>query len=104
MYDRSDEVQLKHMLVAIHYSEEWFRNLVRMAGAISASEWQREVDSLEDLIAQKGGRLRYEEAYKRFSNKRKREFDEMIDALKSQARLTIVVDNSKIFLETANAN
>jgi len=104
MYDRSDEVQLKHMLVAIHYSEEWFRNLVRMAGAISASEWQREVDSLEDLIAQKGGRLRYEEAYKRFSNKRKREFDEMIDALKSQARLTIVVDNSKIFLETANAS
>jgi hypothetical protein len=102
MYDRSDEVQLKHMLVAIHYSEEWFRNLVRMAGAISASEWQREVDSLEDLIAQKGGRLRYEEAYKRFSNKRKREFDEMIDALKSQARLSIVVENSKIFLEVAN--
>jgi hypothetical protein len=102
MYDRSDEVQLKHMLVAIHYSEEWFRNLVRMAGAISASEWQREVDSLEDLIAQKGGRIRYEEAYKRFSNKRKREFDEMIDALKSQARLSIVVDNSKIFLETAS--
>jgi len=104
MYDRSDEVQLKHMLVAIHYSEEWFRNLVRMAGAISASEWQREVDSLEDLIAQKGGRLRYEEAYKRFSNKRKREFDEMVDALKSQARLSIVVDNSKIFLEIANGN
>ena len=104
MYDRSDEVQLKHMLVAIHYSEEWFRNLVRMAGAISASEWQREVDSLEDLIAQKGGRLRYEEAYKRFSNKRKREFDEMVDALKSQARLSIVVDNSKIFLEIANGS
>jgi hypothetical protein len=104
MYDRSDEVELKHMLVAIHYSEEWFKNLVRMAGAISASEWQREVDSLEDLIAQKGGRMRYEEAYKRFSNKRKREFDEMIDALKSQARLSIVVDNSKMFLEIANGS
>ncbi len=104
MYDRSDEVELKHMLVAIHYSEEWFKNLVRMASAISASEWQREVDSLEDLITQKGGRLRYEEAYKRFSNKRKREFDEMVDALKSQARLSVVVDNSKIFLEIANGN
>ena len=102
MYDRSDEVQLKHMLVAIHYSEDWFRNLVRMASAISASEWQREVDSLEDLIAQKGGRLRYEEAYKRFSNKRKREFDEMVDALKSQARLSIIVENSKMYLEVGN--
>ena len=103
MYDRSDEVQLKHMLVAIHYSEDWFRNLVRMASAISASEWQREVDSLEDLIAQKGGRMRYEEAYKRFSNKRKREFDEMVDALKSQARLSIIVENSKMYLEVGNA-
>ena len=102
MYDRSDEVELEHMLVAIHYSEDWFKNLVRMASAISASEWQREVDSLEDLIAQKGGRLRYEEAYKRFSNKRKREFDEMIDALRSQARLNVVVDNSKIYLEVGN--
>jgi hypothetical protein len=102
MYDKSDEVQLKHILIAIHYSEDWFKNLVRMAGAISASEWQREVDSLEALVATKGGRIRYEEAYKRFGNKRKREFDEMVEALKSQGRMTLMNDHNKLFLEVAH--
>jgi hypothetical protein len=99
MYDKSEEVQLKHMLIAIHYSEDWFRNLVRMAGAISASEWQREVDMVEAVIASKGGRMRYEEVYKRFANKRKREFDEMLDALKSQGRLAATAESGKIYLE-----
>jgi hypothetical protein len=101
MYDKSDEVELKHMLVAIHYSEDWFRNLVRMAGAISASEWQREVDSLEELIVSKGGRITYHEAYKRFSGKRKREFDEMVEALKSQARISLTHENAKLYLSTS---
>ena len=99
MYDRSEQVEVKHVLVAIKYSEEWFGNLVRMAGAISASEWQRDVDNLEAVILAKGGKMRYEEAYKKFSNKRKREFDEMIDALKSQARLNVFVEANKTFLE-----
>jgi hypothetical protein len=99
MYDKSDEVELKHMLIEISYSEDWFRNLVRMAGAISASEWQREVDQVETIIAAKGGRMRYEDVYKRFANKRKREFDEMVDALKSQGRLGVSSEAGKIYLE-----
>lgn len=99
MYDRSEKVELIHVLIAIKYGEQWFKNLVRMAGAISASEWQRDVDSLEALIVQKGGRMRYEEAYKKFGDKRRREFDEMVDALSSQARARMVVDNTKKFLE-----
>ena len=99
MYDKSDEVELRHMLIAIHYSEDWFRNLVRMAGAISASEWQREVDQVETVIAAKGGRMRYEDVYKRFANKRKREFDEMLDALKSQGRLGVSSESGKMYLE-----
>jgi hypothetical protein len=99
MYDKSDEVEVKHVLIAVHYAEQWFRNLVRMAGAISASEWQREVDELEMLLSSKGGRMKYEDAYKKFGNKRKREFDEMIDALKSQARITVKVENMRTYLE-----
>jgi hypothetical protein len=101
MYDKSDMVELRHLLIAIHYSEDWFKNLVRMAGAISASEWQREVDELEALVTSKGGRMRYEEAYRRFGAKRKREFDEMVDALKSQGRMAIVNESNKMFLEVA---
>jgi hypothetical protein len=100
MYERCERVEVKHVLIAIHYSENWFSNLVRMAGAISASEWQREVDSLESLILTRGGRVRYEEAFKKFGNKKKREFDDMIDSLHSQARINIVFEGNKRFLET----
>lgn len=99
MYEKSEEVQTRHLLTAIYYSEEWFWNLTQMAGAISASEWQRDVDRLETLIMDKGGRIRYEEAYKKFNNKRKREFDEMVQALHSQARAQIVVEERKTYLE-----
>jgi hypothetical protein len=83
----------------MHYCEAWFKNLVRMAGEISASEWQRDVDSLEAVILAKGGKMRYEEAYKKFANKRKREFDEMLEALRSQARVQLVVENRATYLE-----
>ncbi len=99
MYDKSEEVKLRHLLTAIMYSEEWFWNLTQMAGAISASEWQRDVDRLETLITDKGGKIRYEDAYKKFNNKRKREFDEMVQALHSQARAQLVVEGQKTYLE-----
>lgn len=99
MYDKSDEVKLQHMLTAIHYSQEWFENLVRMASAISASEWQRDVDQLEAYVVDRGGKVRYEEAYRKFNNKKKREFDDIVEALRSQARVISVVDNRKTYLE-----
>lgn len=99
MYDKCDEVKLSHMIIAIHYSEEWFENLVRMASAISASEWQRDVDRLEAFVVDRGGRVRYEEAYRKFNNKKKREFDDMVEALNSQARIHSVVDSRKTYLE-----
>jgi hypothetical protein len=99
MYERSEKVQLRHVLISIHYTEGWYSNLVRMAGAISASEWQRDVDSLEALVLTKGSKMRYEEAYKKFGNKRKREFDEMVEALRSQARLQLVVEGRATYLE-----
>ena len=71
-----------------------------MAESISESEWQREVDELEAFVTNKGGKIRYDEAYRRFGNKRKREFDEMIESLRSQGRLRLYVESSKTFLET----
>ena len=99
MSEKSEEVTKLHMITAIYYAEQWFKNLVRMASAISASEWQRDVDRLEMAVLDKGGRIRYEEAYRKFNNKKKREFDEMVEALKSQARIDLVIDNRKTFLE-----
>ncbi len=100
MYDKSDEVQMHHVLVAIHYSENWFANLIRMAQSISESEWQRELDDLEAFVTNKGGKVRFDEVFRRFGSKRKREFDEMVESLRSQGRLRLYVDNHKTFLET----
>jgi hypothetical protein len=102
MYEKSEEVNEEHILTAIYYAEEWFWNLVQMAGAISASEWQRDVDRLETVIVDKGGKIRYEEAYKKFNNKRKREFDEMVLALTSQGRIQAVTENQKQYLEVVS--
>jgi hypothetical protein len=38
--------------------------------------------------------------FRRFGSKRKREFDEMVESLRSQGRLRLYVDNHKTFLET----
>ena len=99
MHEQKEQVELRHMLTAIYYSQDWFKNLIKMASAISASEWQRDVDKLEALVVDRGGKIRYEEAYRKFSNKRKREFDEMVQALHSQARVQVAVDNRKTYLE-----
>lgn len=99
MHEKSDEVKLSHMLTAIYYSENWFENLVKMASAISASEWQRDVDQLEAFVVDRGGKIRYEEAYRKFNHKKKREFDDIVEALRSQARVVSVVDNRKTYLE-----
>lgn len=100
MNERSEQVELIHMLIAIHYAENWFTNLVRMAASISESDWQREIDSLESFVTSKGGKVRYDEAFKRFGNKKKREFDEMLDSLRSQGRMRVYVEGSRTVLES----
>jgi len=100
MHDKSDVVENKHVLIAIKYAEGWFEALVRMANSISESEWQRELDALEAFVTNKGGKVRFDEAFRRFGSKRKREFDEMIESLRSQGRLRMYVDTNKTYLET----
>lgn len=100
MYEKVEQVEIRHVVIAIHYAEGWFTNLERMAKSISESEWQREVDELEAFVTNKGGKIRYDEAYRRFGSKRKREFDEMVESLRSQGRMRMYVETSKTFLET----
>lgn len=102
MHERSELIETRHVITSIYYAQDWFKNLIRMAKAISASEWQRDVDRLEALVSDRGGRVRYEEAYRKFSHKKKREFDEMVEALSSQARVRTAVENRKSYLEVVN--
>jgi hypothetical protein len=87
MDEKSKRIELRHMLSAIGYAGEWITNAVTMASMVSESEWQRDVDKLEQFINSKGGSVSYAVAYRHFQDKRPFEFEEMIAALEQRGVL-----------------
>lgn len=81
MDDRSATVQMNHMLQAISFAGEWFKNLEMIAGMISESEWERDISQLEKFIMSKGGRTTYAQAYSAFASKKPQEFEQMVQSL-----------------------
>ena len=98
MDDKSLKVKMVHMLQAISYAGEFFDNAARVASMISESEWQRDVDLLEDYIISKGNTVSYAQAYKKFASKRPSEFDEMVAALVSKGTIMRVNQGAKWML------
>lgn len=84
MDDRKHTVSMRHMLQAISYAGDWFRNLVKVAGMISESEWEREVSDLEKFVVSKGGRCTYAQAYGQFRSKKPQEFEQMVQSLEGR--------------------
>lgn len=90
MSDMCDEVELRHMLVAINYCGEWFEHLVTMTNLISESNWKRRQDKLLEVIMSKGGECSWEVAYRAFSAELKsREFLELVQSLEESGRLVL---------------
>ena len=84
MDERSDTVKMSHMLQAIAYAGEWFKNLVVIAGMISESDWERDVSNLEKFIASQGGKCTYAKAYRQFTDKKPQDFEQMVSALEQR--------------------
>lgn len=99
MDDRSQTVKLIHVLQAISYAGEWFDNSVQVASMVSESDWQRDVDKLENFINAKGGKIGYPAAYRAFKDKRPFEFEEMLSALESRGVLNRVQVGNRWILE-----
>lgn len=99
MDDRASTIKLPHMLQAIHYAGEWFDNSVTVASMVSESEWQRDVDKLEQFINSKGGKTTYAIAYRAFKDKRPFEFEEMLSALQSRGSLSRTQEGSRWILQ-----
>lgn len=87
MDEKAKSIGDEHMLAAIGYAGEWFGNILVMAGMVSESEWQRDVDKLEQFINSRGGSVSYAVAYRAFQDKRPFEFEEMINALEQRGIL-----------------
>lgn len=84
MDERQMVVKMSHMLQAIAYAGDWFKNLVLIAGMISESDWERDVSELERFIATKGGQCTYAVAYRQFTSKKPQEFEQMVQALEGR--------------------
>lgn len=101
MDERSLTIKKSHVLQAIAYAGEWFDNAVTVASMVSESEWQRDVDKLEEFIVSKGGRIGYSAAYRQFKEKRPFEFEEMLGALEARGVLTRIQNGSRWVLEVS---
>lgn len=101
MDEKSKRIELRHMLAAIGYAGEWITNAVTMASMVSESEWQRDVDKLEQFINSKGGSVSYAVAYRHFQDKRPFEFEEMIAALEQRGVLVREKNGSRWTLKVS---
>ena len=96
--DGRTTVTMTDLLCAIEQAEEWLGNLFAMAELVSASQWARETDEIEQFIAGKGGRALYEVVMRKFRGRRNRDLMEQLSSLYSQGRVKEVNEGSRKYL------
>jgi hypothetical protein len=96
LHEGSTTVTIRHMLFALRQAEAWFRDMVRMAGEVSSSEFERRLIEVEAWIAggKDNGRTD-QQVRKQFAKLRPQEADEVLRALQQQGRIRKDPDNSK---------
>lgn len=85
--DRTNKVGMKHLLPVLKQAEEWYEALDRMSNAISASEFERQVNDVENYIAEGNGKRKMSTIHRKFGI-RPAQINELIDALVAQGRVT----------------
>ena len=85
--DGQSEADVKHVVKAIAYAEEWVKNLFIVAEQISASDFERNCDLVEQFVKERDDRVKLEFVNRRFKAWRVRDLQESISALTSQGRI-----------------
>lgn len=85
--DGRTEVQLSDLLVALVAAEEWVSSLFFVAQQISASQWAREVDEIEEFLMAKGGEVNREVLMRKFASRHIRDLQTQIETLQAQGRM-----------------
>lgn len=79
MHDGTREVGLEHMLHALRQGEYWLRDMVRMANEVAASDFDRQVDEMEQFIVEAKNHQRgVSELRNRFRGLRFQDFNELL--------------------------
>ena len=93
MYDQTDKITLAQLLPAIGQAEFWFRDMLRMAGEVSASEFERRLDEVEAFIASGDGQMKTEVSVrKKFTRFKPRDWQEIFESLMGSGRIRKVRD------------
>lgn len=82
--DVADE---RHVLLAIEAAEEWVTNLVNLSDKISASDFERACDRIEQYVVERGGSVELAVLNRRFRAIDARFLDGYLKALIGQGRL-----------------
>jgi hypothetical protein len=85
--DGLEEADVKHVVKAIEYAEEWIKNLFIIAEQISASDFERNCDLVEQFVKERDNKVKLEFVNRRFKAWRVRDLQESINALVSQGRI-----------------
>lgn len=94
LVEGKEEANLKHVLQAIDAAEEWVKNLMIVASQISASDFERHCDEVEQFVKERDDKVKLEFVNRRFKAWRVRDLQETISALVSQGRLKEIADKS----------
>jgi hypothetical protein len=82
-----DEADVRHVVKATQYAEEWVKNLFIVSEQISASDFERNCDLIEQFVKERDGKVKLEFVNRRFKAWRVRDLQESISALVSQGRI-----------------
>ncbi len=85
--DGKNVTELKHVLQAIDSITEWVRNLLIVASKISASDFERNTDLIEQFVKERDNKVKLEVINRRFKAWRVRDLQEAIGSLIGQGRL-----------------
>lgn len=90
LYRNDTVMQLEDALIAVEAMEEFLENLHRMAGLISAGQFQRRADEIEAWVRSRGGKASKAAIYHRHRNfieRSSRELDDLLSYLTESGSL-----------------
>lgn len=93
LYRNDTVMQLEDALIAVEAMEEFLENLHRMAGLISAGQFQRRADEIEAWVRSRGGKASRAAIYHRHRNfieRSSRELDDLLSYLTESGSLNRV--------------
>lgn len=85
--DGRDEVNIDDVILAIQAAEEWTDNLFDITSRISASEWQRACDEVEEFVLSKGEPVSKVSVIRRFRAIETKYLTSYLESLYAQGRL-----------------